>query len=243
MGFRDDSNRTDYIPYGECCISGGKYLYPGGVGLALSSTPAGLYYFLRWQVWRAVCSIVDSTSSRNANRRKALGRTLKGGGRTVHYQMGRMMAADHPFGVGLNNFPWYFHEYAEAVGIHESLPYNGVNDAGAGGQSKQSHALYGLTLAELGWPGLVIMLAVMVQWLYLSGRLLFVTNPDVSARIGGGCFFGFLAEFVGNSTEITFRNQQIFLIFNVLLGFTVAVLRALSEKQRRATRHGRVPCA
>ncbi|MFA6243537.1 MAG: O-antigen ligase family protein [Candidatus Hydrogenedentales bacterium] len=145
--------------------------------------------------------------------------------RSRHYAMGFEMAKHHPFGVGLNNWGWYTNEYAQRLGFWSGLPYASTSDPGEG-NAGQAHTLYGLTLGELGWPGLAIFSALVARWLCLSGSLLFARPIDLWSRLGVGCFFGFLAEFVANGTEITFRNQQVLIIFNVLLGFVVAVRRA-----------------
>lgn len=146
-------------------------------------------------------------------------------GRPGHYFVSWKMAKDHPYGVGLNNWGWFYFEYCTWLGDRGySRPYASTADPGDG-RAVPCHTLYGMTLGELGWPGLAIFAALVSQWLYLSASFLFVRNPDLWARIGVGCFFGFLAEFFANSTEITFRNQEIFIIFNVVLGFVVAARR------------------
>jgi len=151
--------------------------------------------------------------------------------RADHYSMGSRMASDHPFGVGLNNWAWYYHDYDLASG---TSPYESTTEPGHGHHATVGHTLYGVTLGELGWPGLLILAALIWRWLSLSASLFLVKNRDLWSRIGVGCFFGFAGVFLGNGTEITFRNQQIFIIFNVLLGLMVAArrLRRMDGNQR-----------
>jgi len=147
----------------------------------------------------------------------------QGDGRTGHYRMGWKMALDHPVGVGLNNWGWYYHEYASWAGVDNSIAYESTSAPGEG-RATQGHTLYGLTLGELGWPGVILFMILVARCLHIGVSFLLVSESNIWSRIGVGCFFGFLAEFVANSTEITFRNQQIFIIFNILLGF-LAVAR------------------
>ena len=154
-----------------------------------------------------------------------------GEGRSGHYRVGWKMALDHPFGVGLNNWGWYFHEYSRWAGADNARRYESTSAPGDG-QATQGHTLYGLTLGELGWLGLFVLLLYFARCLHISGRFFFMRNRDIWSRIGVGCFVGFLAEFIANGTEITFRNQQIFIIFNILLGFLVAAQRMSARRTR-----------
>ena len=158
--------------------------------------------------------------------------------RSAHLTIGRDMAQDHWFGVGLNNWGWYFHEYAYEFGsaFRESSPYESTADPGDG-HATQGHMLYALVLGELGYPGLLIFIALICQCLYLSTYSHFDKEANLMSRVSAGCFFGFLAEFVANGTEISFRNQQIFIIFNILIGFVVAArhLRFLDANHGKIT--------
>jgi hypothetical protein len=144
-------------------------------------------------------------------------------GRSGHYLAGWKMVQDHPLGVGLNNWGWYFHEYARWAGTDNARPYQSTSEPGDG-RATQGHTVYGLILGELGWPGILVFAVFMMRCLHMSGRFFFARESTIWSQIGVGCFFGFLAEFLANTTEITFRNQQIFIIFNVLLGFVAATL-------------------
>ncbi len=156
-----------------------------------------------------------------------------GDGRSGHYAIGWKMALDHPLGVGLNNWGWYFHEYARWAGVEDVGPYASTAAPGDG-HATQGHTLYGMTLGELGWPGLAILIVFFARCLHIGAGFFFVREWDIWSRIGVGCFFGFLAEFLANGTEITFRNQQIFIIFNVLLGFLVAARRMSATRANGA---------
>jgi hypothetical protein len=160
--------------------------------------------------------------------------------RSWHYAMGFEMAKDNPFGVGLNNWGWFSSEYGERLGFWSRASYASTSDPG-GGDATQGHTLYGLTLGELGWPGMIIFSALVMQWLYLSGSFIFAQPRDLWAILGIGCFWGLLGLFLSNATEITFRHQSVYIIANAMLGFVVAArrqspgLRGPAAALRRAT--------
>ncbi len=159
----------------------------------------------------------------------------QGDGRPGHYRMGLKMALDHPLGVGLNNWGWYYHEYARWADVDDAVPYQSTSAPGEG-RATQGHTLYGMTLGELGWPGLLLLLALIARCLHISAGFFFVREWNIWSRISVGCFFGLLAEFLANGTEITFRNQQIFIIFNIVIGF-------LAAARQTGVKHTNVPLA
>ena len=133
-------------------------------------------------------------------------------GRTVYYVLAWRAVAEDPFGVGLNNWSWWFT-------TKDGAPY--IEDV-FGRNSPFAHTLYGLTLGELGWPGFSILLALWCQWFVITGRWLFRRGAGLVSRLGVACFCSIGVVALNNLTECTLRSQHMFFMFNILLGFAVA---------------------
>lgn len=139
-----------------------------------------------------------------------------GAGRKIYYEQAWEMAQAHPFGVGLNNYPWY-------ANVWWGIPYASTSDPGDGTQQGLAHSAFAMTLSELGFPGIVLFLALWIRWLTLSGLFFFVRPPNFYTFIMIGCFFSIIGAALSAITEHNFRNQMFFIVFNIVLGFMVAV--------------------
>ncbi len=128
------------------------------------------------------------------------------------------MAKQKPFGIGLNNWSYW-------VSAQEGNPYAGTDESGDGPRAIMAHSAFALTLGELGWPGLIVFLALWGQWFRIAGRHLLAQTPDFLQSVLTGVFFAILAAFLAALTEHNFRNQLFYIVFNIILGFSVAVRR------------------
>ena len=146
-------------------------------------------------------------------------------GRKVYYLQTWEMVKANPFGAGLNNYAW-------CANAMWGVPYDSTSDPGAGTSHGLAHSAFMLTFGDLGWPGIVIFVALWVQWFVLSGRFLFSRSPDLFVNILAGCFFAILAAALSALTEHNFRNQMLFIVFNILMGFMVAVRRIHLQHQK-----------
>jgi len=170
--------------------------------------------------------------------------------RSGYYNTALALAADHPIGVGLNNWSWAVSEdYAlEIMGLHY-VPYTSVNDMPDRrpihgmdtAQAPPAHSLLALTVGELGWPGLFLMVVIWARWFWIAGAFLRKRTANLISRFGVGAFFGLLGAFGQGLSEWTFRQTNVFFLVHVLMGATAAIYvmrkrEAKAPRRPRATR-------
>jgi hypothetical protein len=145
--------------------------------------------------------------------------------RGFHYAVGLLIASEHVFGSGLNN--WSFvvsNEYGPRLGETYGT-YSGTDEPPEGIPSVFAHSLIGLTLGELGWPGLLLFAYFWLRCLLLGLRSLFAENPDFVTMIAMGCFFAFASMLVTNLTECNYWFPHELLLFHTTLGVSAAISR------------------
>lgn len=162
-------------------------------------------------------------------------------GRGMYFRLAWNIVQDHPEGVGLNNWSYYVsNQYAATIG-REHAPYPGVNVpppyGGATRPAPPAHNLGALTIGELGWPGLILMIALWVRWFQMSGVFIFERADVWAARFGIAAFFGIAGAFLHNLTEYEFRGTVIYFQFNFIIG-AAAALYYLRDVARQATAQG-----
>lgn len=153
-------------------------------------------------------------------------------GRKIYYTNALDMARKNPFGVGLNNWSYY-------MSAQEGTPYDGTDVGGEGPRAIMGHSAYALTLGELGWPGIIIFLALWCQWFWIAGEYIFVRSTELLPQIVLGCFFAILASNLSAFTEHNYRNQLFYIVFNLILGLAVAVSRLHKHSGSTQTTHMR----
>ena len=164
-----------------------------------------------------------------------------GESRGYYFRQAGVILDHRPFGVGLNNWSyWVSREYGKPLGMYyenyDDLVYAPPSDVAPMYRfAAPAHNLGVLTVAELGWAGLALMLALWLRWLQMGASFALSREPSVFRRIGTGVFGGMVGVLLQSFTEWTFRQTQIFLMFNVLAG-TLAALYALRAAERRAAR-------
>lgn len=164
-----------------------------------------------------------------------------GESRGYYFRQAGVILEHRPFGVGLNNWSyWVSREYGHPLGMHyenyDELVYAPPSDVAPMFRfAAPAHNLGVLTVGELGWAGLALLLLLWARWLQVGASFAFSRDPTVFRRIGTGVFCGMLGVFLQSFTEWTFRQTQIFLMFNVLAGM-LAALYALRAAERREAR-------
>lgn len=140
----------------------------------------------------------------------------------------RMMSADHPFGVGANNYV----TVANTEGYYRRA---GV-DWGGNNLAAPVHNSYLLMRAENGWLGQIVMIAVLVVPL-VGGFVLAFTNRRVPmAGMGLGASVAITAILVHINFEYAWHLESVQRVF--FLNF--AILSGAVEASRRARRQSRV---
>lgn len=158
-------------------------------------------------------------------------------GRGVYFRWAGLMADDHFFGVGLNNWSYYVSKtYGAKLGFHYE-DYDQIvtspekADLPAINYAAPAHSLVALTIGELGFPGLALMGLVWLRWFQMgAGFLRRRLNADPMHRLGIGCLFALLGVFFSNATEWTYRQPTI--VF--LCHFVVGMLASLYYERRHA---------
>ncbi len=163
-------------------------------------------------------------------------------GRGYYLRIAGAIIDDHPFGIGLNNWSYITsNEYGPRLG-YQFVPYQGVDKepsdkipSGANvdeAQAAPAHCLAALTLGELGYPGVFLLLCLWIRWFFTSGAFIFKRTPDVTRRLAVGIFFGCGGIFLQSITEWVFRQSPIYYVFHILVG----TLASLHYMKRRAAK-------
>jgi O-antigen ligase len=132
----------------------------------------------------------------------------------------RLILADHPFGIGLNNFSYVitnepkYREHFRAMANEE--------------QGGVAHHIYWLTVAELGYLGLLLYLAIVVRfgWAALSGAL---RRKTPEGTLLFGVFLGLVALQASGFFEWAFRVTPVTQLFAI----SAALAAAWSEPRRK----------
>lgn len=142
-------------------------------------------------------------------------------------------------GVGLNNWSyWITNQYAVLAG-YDSLndrlieQYHGTDEAPKGeGQAAPAHNLYLLTLTELGFPGLFLLLLLFGRWIFAMGKALFVKRHSVARDIQIAAFLSFAGVVMQSWTEWAYRQTSIYFLAHIIVA--VALTASLSSPKGNA---------
>lgn len=134
-------------------------------------------------------------------------------GRVQFEQAASLMTADHPFGLGMNQFSWSLEHlgYADRVGLTG-------HDRGS-----VVHNIYWLTAAELGWLGLLVYLLLLAAplWTALSSGLR--ARDDVRGDVLIGCAAGLIATYGHGTLEWVARQTAFAYVFWAMVALVAAV--------------------
>lgn len=153
-------------------------------------------------------------------------------GRGIYLRLAGMIAEDHFFGVGLNN--WSYHvsrTYGPKLGFKFAdydylLSLYGTDDYEVWAHSylaAPAHNLAALTLGELGYPGFLIFTLLWIRWFSLGVPFFFMSRNDPMRAFGIGLFFCIAGIFGQSLTEWVYRQTPINFTFYILLGALAAV--------------------
>lgn len=128
------------------------------------------------------------------------------------------------FGLGLNNWSyWVSNRYAAQTGYQMDHYPSLYAAPERKQQAPPAHNLYLLTAAELGWPGLLLLLALFARCLYLAARGLRSTASDWPGRLRIGVFLGLCAMMMQSWTEWEFRQTPMFFLGHISMGIMVVL--------------------
>jgi hypothetical protein len=138
-----------------------------------------------------------------------------------------MIIADHPFGVGANQYVIIANTggYSQRAGV----PWNEAN------LRAPVHDTYYLVTAELGFLGLAGMLAMFGSFIAIGFRLLRHSSPDSESELIPGLFATTIIVAVHVSYEFTFMSFELHDLFAINAGILIAILaRTRSQKTRNS---------
>jgi O-antigen ligase len=143
----------------------------------------------------------------------------------------RAMANSGWLGIGLNNYSYQINETAFAYYIESDIDRGIV------------HNIYLLHAAEMGWPGLMLFLLMIGNFLWMAVRLVLRRSDDVVRWLAVGLLAGMLTLWLQSLLEWAFRQTYLTIQFFMLAGFLAALPRVLRQQhfQARRARAGRHP--
>jgi len=169
-------------------------------------------------------------------------------GRGYYFRMAAALVEDNWLGVGPNNWSyWVSNRYGPRMGFRFAA-YPGTDhpprfqvEDGANvddPQAAPAHSLAALTVGEMGFGGLVLMLLLWMRWFQMGAGFLWRRTEDPMCRISIGILFGLLGNFLQSLTEWVFYQTAIFFTFNILLGALASLyhLKRQALKEERALR-------
>jgi O-antigen ligase len=148
-----------------------------------------------------------------------------GGGRGSYFRKGWPALADNPvFGVGLNNWSyWLSNRYAKEAG-YDPEPYPSTDFAPyISGQEAPAHNLYLITVVELGWIGLVLLIALFGRWLYISGTGIMKAEGNLLDRVRVGAFLSLCGVLMQSVTEWEFRQTSLFFLGHITMSIAAYI--------------------
>ncbi len=141
-------------------------------------------------------------------------------------ELSRLMVADHPLGVGANNWDVVAGSYAQSARYREAWFY-------------LVHNKYLLVLAELGWLGLIAFAGFLVSILTLGWRAYRQTqqfDKSIDCRFWSPLAIGLTAAFLGQTIHMSFdifnsraQIQMICLVAALICSVFVAVGKSANE--------------
>lgn len=189
--------------------------------------------------WNTLASrFAESTLAREYGNNRVMGRGY-------YIRVATTIAHSQPFGVGLNNWSyWVSNKYGPRLG-YRFVPYKGTDKIPSEivpptsnvdvAQAAPAHSLAALTLGELGYPGLVLLLLMWLRWFQMSISFLWKRTPDPMKRIGVGVFFGLLGMFLQSITEWVFRQTPLYYLAHIMAA-ALASMYYIKRAEIRAAR-------
>jgi O-antigen ligase len=139
-----------------------------------------------------------------------------------------MMVRDHPLGVGANHFTWMLvnRGYGERAGLDPRS------------RTANVHNIYWLTAAEMGYPGLLALLALMAAPLVHAFRYVFSARGDARGDVLLGLGVGLVLCWVHGTIEWVWRTTEISYLFWMIVAMVPALARQLAPARPALTNAG-----
>ncbi len=148
------------------------------------------------------------------------------GDRGSYFRQGAPAIADRPLtGVGLNNWSWWI---TNRYGLEVRPDYNPYYTTEVPPErtdlvAAPAHNLYLITVVELGWPGLILLLSLFARWAWMSGRGLFAKGDTLVRNVRVGLFLSLGGIILQSWTEWEFRQTALYFLGHILMGVMAAL--------------------
>lgn len=161
----------------------------------------------------------DSISSRFAGFSIEKEYIQEGGDRGSYFRKAWPAFVDNPVaGVGLNNWSYWITQYSYEAGYYDKNPYPSLDyPPSYGYQEPPAHNLYLITAVELGFVGLVILIALFSRWLQLSFSAIRNPGDSLTDRFRIGAFMSLLGVLMQSVTEWEFRQTPMFFLGHAIM--------------------------
>ena len=158
------------------------------------------------------------------------------GDRGSYFRMGAPAIADRPItGVGLNNWSWWITNRYGLETRPDYVPYLSLNvpPDNLKASAAPAHNLYLLTVTELGWPGLILFLALLVQWSWMSGKAVILGGDTLLAAVRIGTFLSLGGVILQSWTEWEFRQTPMYFLGHIVMGVAAALYFYCDKSTRK----------
>lgn len=192
-------------------LSTGLKLSPRNVGLAA----LGLIIFTLM-----VAKAFDTTMTRLGGFDLEREYLSEEGDRGTYFRQAAPALADSPiYGFGLNNWSWWIaNRYAQMTGFDTIRPYESMGPSSEQEGTAPAHNLYLLTVAELGWVGLLFLLVMFLRWLWMSGSVMRSNRQTLEDSVRLGICLSLAGVMLQSWTEWEFRQTPILFLGHVIMG-------------------------
>lgn len=129
--------------------------------------------------------------------------------RGMYNKEAKLMAKEHPLGIGLGNFSAYsWLEYGRRVGLKS--------------YGTQAHNLWYLTLGEVGYPGLIAFIAYWLRFAALALPFLFRRRNGLFYAAAAASTAAVMIGHIQFMLQLSYRQTTIYLLTQILMGVVVA---------------------
>jgi O-antigen ligase len=141
------------------------------------------------------------------------------GDRGTYFRQAAPAIEDKPFtGIGLNNWSWSISKTYGPMAGFPMDPYPSLHHAPGGGwQVAPAHNFFLLTITELGVPGLLILVAFLIQSLWITGIALIGKRDILVDLIRLGAFLSLCGVLLQSFTEWEFRQTPMYFLGHIVM--------------------------
>lgn len=161
------------------------------------------------------------------------------GDRGQYFRQAAPALAEYPvYGFGLNNWSWWIgNRYAAMTGFDSVKPYE-IMGSGTGELegTAVAHNIYLLTVAELGWVGLIFLMVMFLRWLWMSGSVMLSNRQTLEDSVRLGICLSLAGVMLQSWTEWEFRQTPMYFLGHAIMGVGSTLYFHRARKSKTASR-------